>query len=72
MTTITRTVITVETTPGLLRCGRTVIHEALLDGDEDLAVGARVLIHDGEHTYRSAQVTGHDGELWELTLTRTD
>ncbi len=70
MTTITRTVITVETSPQLLRQGRIVLHEAALDGDEDLAVGTHVLLHDGEHTYRSAQVTNHDGALWELTLTR--
>lgn len=70
MTTITRTVITMETTPQLLRHGRAVIHEALLDGDESLSVGDHVLLYDGEHTYRSARVTDHDGDLWELELTR--
>lgn len=72
MPSLTRTVITVETTPQLLRRGRMVIHEALLDGDEHMSIGDRVLLYDGEYTYRSAQVTAHDGDLWTLTLARPD
>ncbi len=68
MAIIPRTVITVDTTPQLLEDGVTVIHEAALEGDEDLKVGDQVLLFDGEHTYRSAMVTAHDGDLWQVTL----
>lgn len=72
MTTITRTVITVEVTPPLLS-GRTItVHEALLDGDEGLEVGLPVLVYDGDITYLSATVTAHEGDLWELTLRREE
>lgn len=69
MTTLTRTVITVETTPGMLGTGRALVHDALLDGDEGLGPGVQVLLHDGAGTYRAARVDGRDGEYWELTLT---
>ncbi|HVL99579.1 MAG TPA: hypothetical protein VM324_09845 [Egibacteraceae bacterium] len=39
MNILTRTVITIETTPGMLKHGVVHVHEALLDGDEGLAVG---------------------------------
>ncbi len=70
MKTITRTVVTVDLNAHMLRNGRVTIHEALLDGDEDLRLGSKVLIHDGDVAYLSAIVTGHEGDLWELTLQR--
>lgn len=54
----------------MLRQGKVTIHEALLDGDENLAIGSHVLVHDGDITYVSATVTAQDGDLWELTLQR--
>lgn len=71
MTILTRTVITIETTPGMLKHGVVHVHEALLDGDEGFAVGDEVLIHDGAGTYRAASVSGHDDDVWQLTLTRS-
>jgi hypothetical protein len=70
MKTITRTVITVEMSPEMLDAGVFTVHEALLDGDEGLHVGSPVLVHDGDVTYFSAEVTDHDGDLWELSLRR--
>ncbi|QBI20757.1 hypothetical protein ER308_15095 [Egibacter rhizosphaerae] len=67
MQTINRTVITVETTPLMLRHGKTTVHEAQLDGDENLAPGDEVLLSDGAGTYRAATLTAHDGELYEFT-----
>ncbi|WP_052667189.1 hypothetical protein [Nitriliruptor alkaliphilus] len=32
-----------------------------VDGDENLQVGARLLVHDGDVTYLSATVTAHEG-----------
>lgn len=72
MRTITRTVVTVEVTPPMLTGNTITVHEALLDGDEDLEVGSPVLVHDGDITYLSATVTAHEGDLWELTLGRDD
>ncbi|MPZ74398.1 MAG: hypothetical protein GEU74_14435 [Nitriliruptorales bacterium] len=71
MTILTRTVVTIETTPGMLKHDVVHVHEALLDGDEGLAVGDEVLIHDGAGTYRAATVTSHDDDIWQLTLTRS-
>jgi archaeosine-15-forming tRNA-guanine transglycosylase len=68
--TINRTVITVEMTPLTLRQGKTTVHEAHLDGDENLRVGDDILLSDGAGTYRAATVTEHGGDLYELTLTR--
>lgn len=70
MRTLTRTVVTVEVTSRMLSTGRIVIHDAQLDGDENLATGTPVLVSDGDVSYLSAVVTEHDGDLWELTLTR--
>lgn len=70
MKTITRTVVTVDLNAHMLREGRVTIHEALLDGDENLTIGSKVLLHDGDVSYLSAIVTGHDGDLWELMLQR--
>ena len=70
MKTITRTVITLDLNAQMLRQGRFNIHEALLDGDENLRIGSKVLVHDGDVTYLSATVTGHEDDLWELTLQR--
>jgi predicted solute-binding protein len=72
MKTITRPVVTTEVNAQMLRQAQLTIHEALLDGDESLQVGAKVLVHDGDVTYLSATVTAHDGDLWELTLQRED
>lgn len=57
MKTITRTVVTVEVIPERLAGGVFTVHEALLDGDENLQVGTPVLVHDGDVTYYSAEVT---------------
>ncbi len=70
MKTITRTVVTVDLNAQMFREGRVTIHEALLDGDEDLSIGSKVFLHDGDVAYLSAIVTGHEGDLWELTLQR--
>jgi hypothetical protein len=70
--TIHRPVITVDLNAHMLRQGTFAIHEALLDGDESFAIGAKVLVHDGDITYVSATVTAHDGNLWEVTLRPDD
>lgn len=72
MKTITRDVVTVDLNANMLRQGKVTIHESLLDGDDNLAVGSNVLVHDGDITYVSATVTAHDGDLWELSLQRAD
>jgi hypothetical protein len=43
-------VVTTEVNARMLRQGRFTIHEALLDGDEDLQVGAKLLVHGGDVT----------------------
>jgi hypothetical protein len=70
MKTITRTVITLDLDAQMLSQGRITIHEALLDGDEGLRIGSKVLVYDGDVTYLSAIVTGHEHDLWELMLQR--
>lgn len=70
MKTITRPVVTVDVNAQVLRQGTFTIHEALLDGDENLRIGSKLLVHDGDVTYLSATVTGHEGDLWELALQR--
>jgi hypothetical protein len=70
MKTITRPVVTADVSAEMLRQGRFTVHEALLDGDEELRVGSRILVHDGDIAYLSATVTAHEDDLWELTLQR--
>lgn len=55
MKSVTRTVITLDLDAKMLSQGCFTVHEALLDGDV---------------TYVSATVTGHEDDLWELTLER--
>lgn len=70
MQTISRIVVTVALNARMLREGRVAVHEALLDGDENLSIGSPVLLYDGDITYVSAIVTADEGDLWELTLQR--
>jgi hypothetical protein len=70
MKTITRPVATVGFDAEMLRQGRFTVHEALLDGDENLTIGSKILVHDCDITYLSATVTAHEDDLWELTLQR--
>lgn len=60
--------VTVGITPEHLRTGRIVLHEALLDGGENLQLGSAVVVFDGEAAYLPAEVTAHRGDLWEFTL----
>lgn len=68
MVTITKTVVPATVGPPELRAGRTYVHDAELDGDEELAVGARVEVIDDAGRYFAATVTGRDGKRWQLTL----
>ncbi len=70
MATITRIVLTVDVTPEMRASGELTVHEAILDGDEALDVGDRVLIYDGDVTYLSSEVTDHDGGLFEIRIRR--
>lgn len=70
VTTVDRPVVTVDLNAHMLRLGKVLLHEALLNGAESLAIGAQVLVHDGDITYLSATVTSHDGTIIIL-LART-
>ena len=51
-----------------VQAGRTYVHDAELDGDEELSVGMRVEVVDEAGRYFAATITGHEGQRWQLTL----
>jgi hypothetical protein len=68
MVTITKTVVAATVGPAELQAGRTYVHDAELDGDEELSVGTRVEVIDEAGRYFAATVTGREAPRWQLTL----
>lgn len=66
--TIAKLVIPTAIGPAELTAGRAYVHDAELDGDENLAGGMRVEICDGAGRMFAATVTARDGHRWQLTI----
>ena len=66
--TISKLLIPASVGPAELAAGRTYIHDAELDGDEDLDVGTRVEICDEAGRMFAATVTDRVGPRWQLTI----
>ncbi len=69
MTTITKFVVPAAVGPAELAAGRTYVHDAELEGDEELAVGMRIEVLDEAGRYFAATVTDRLDHRWQLTLT---
>jgi len=54
--------------PAELAVGRAYVHDAELDGDEELTVGMRVEVLDDAGRYFAAIVTDQIDRRWQLTL----
>jgi hypothetical protein len=67
-TSITKTVIPAVVGPAELAARRAFVHEIELDGDEQLAIGARVELQDEAGRLFAATVTGRTGDRWEFTI----
>ena len=67
-TTVSKLLIPTSVGPDELAAGRAYVHDAELDGDEDLAVGVRVEICDEAGRMFAATVTSRDGHRWQLTI----
>ena len=67
-TTVTKLMIATSVGPAELDAGRAYVHDAELDGDENLAVGMRVEICDEAGRMFAATVTARDGHRWQLTI----
>ena len=68
MTTITKLVVPASVGPAGLAVGRAYVHDAELEGDEELSIGMRVEVLDGGGRYFAATVTDRVGHRWQLTL----
>ena len=68
MVTITKLVVPASIGPAELTAGRVFVHDAELEGDEELTVGMRVEILDDAGRYFAATVTDRVGHRWQLTL----
>jgi len=68
MVTITKLVVSATVGPAELEAGGTYVHDAELEGDEELAVGMRVEVVDEAGRYFAAVVSDRQGHRWQLTL----
>jgi hypothetical protein len=68
MVTITKLVVPAAVGPAELAAGRASVHDAELEGDEELTVGMRVEVLDDAGRYFAATVTDRIGHRWQLTL----
>ena len=68
MTTITKLVVPASVGPAELEAGRAYVHDAELDGDEELTIGMRVEVLDDAGRYFAATVTDRVGHRWHLTF----
>ena len=66
--TVSKLLIATAIGPAELAAGRAYVHDAELDGDEDLAIGTRVEICDDAGRMFAATVTNRDGHRWQLTI----
>ena len=68
MVTITKLVVPASVGPAELAAGRADVHDAELEGDEELTIGMRVEVLDDAGRYFAATVTDRIGHRWQLTL----
>lgn len=68
MATITKLVVPAQVGPTEIATGRTYVHDAELEGDEELAIGMRVEVLDDAGRYFAATITDRIGHRWQLTL----
>lgn len=72
MRQVTRTVVQVELPPLCRASGHVYVHEAALDGDENLQVGQRIEVLDEGGACYPAEVAGRDpgplGPTWTIRL----
>ncbi|MGH9056068.1 MAG: hypothetical protein ACRDYY_09450 [Acidimicrobiales bacterium] len=66
--TVTKLLIPGRVGPAELAAGRTYVHDAELDGDEDLQIGTRIEICDEAGRMFAATVTDRVGDRWQLTI----
>ncbi len=66
--TVSKLLIATAIGPAELAAGRAYVHDAELDGDEDLSIGTRVEICDDAGRMFAATVTNRDGHRWQLTI----
>jgi hypothetical protein len=66
--TVSKLLIPASVGPAELDAGCTYVHDAELDGDEELAVGTRVEICDESGRMFAATVTARVGQRWQLTI----
>ncbi len=66
--TISKLVVPTAVGPAELAAGRAYVHDAELDGDEQLAIGLRVEICDEAGRMFAATVTDRIGARWQLTI----
>lgn len=70
--TISKVVVRGEVGPLQLAAGCTYVHDAELEGDENLAIGQRVEVLDDAGRYFAAVVAGRRDRYWRLLLTAGD
>ena len=66
--TVSKLLIATAIGPAELAAGRAYVHDAELDGDEDLSIGTRVEICDDAGRMFAATVTDRDGHRWQLSI----
>ncbi len=66
--TISKLLIATNVGPAELAAGHAYVHDAELDGDEDLGIGRRVEICDDAGRMFAATVTAREGHRWQLTF----
>lgn len=54
--------------PAELAIGRAYVHDAELEGDEELTIGMRVEVLDDAGRYFAATVTDRAAHRWQLSL----
>lgn len=68
MTTIRKTVVATEVGPREIAAALAYVHDIELARDENLQVGQRVEILDGDGTYHAAVVDDRVGPRWRLRI----
>jgi hypothetical protein len=66
--TISKLLIPATVGPAELAAGHAYVHDAELDGDEELAIGMRVEVRDEAGRLFAATVTDRTGHRWQLTI----
>ena len=65
---VERHVVPASIGPAELEVGRAYVHDAELEGDEELTIGMRVEVLDDAGRFFAATVTDRVGPRWQLTL----